>query len=361
MVRWISSRSRSPYPGVQSKYWGQRYRFFSLYDRGVRLDPEGWFSVTPECISKHIAERCRCDVAVDPFVGCGGNAIQLAMTCHLVIAIDIDPIKLHHARHNASIYGVEDRIEFILGDAMSVLPTVKADVVFLSPPWGGPAYSESPFFDLDTMIPAPLSARGVFKAAQGVTPNVAFFLPRNVDAKQVATISCDPNPSHSSEVERRGLLGEEQCELEHQFLNGKLKTTTAYFGELFRAASAGGQGGCARAGSGLGSSDEGEWEEDEGGGDGSGQGYGEGRGSSCGAIDEARKKEGPGSAVPNPSVIPGRSDSLKPKTAWASSEWCGSRIHFDNDGECYNERRERGGEGVIMSSSQCAPGSQHDE
>ena len=40
-----------------SKYWAQRYRLF--YDEGVRLDPESWYSVTPEKIAQHIAERCR--------------------------------------------------------------------------------------------------------------------------------------------------------------------------------------------------------------------------------------------------------------------------------------------------------------
>ncbi|CAB4058826.1 TGS1 [Lepeophtheirus salmonis] len=52
-----------------------------------------WFSVTPEKIAKHIAERCRSDVIVDAFCGVGGNAIQFALTCNHVIAIDIDPKK----------------------------------------------------------------------------------------------------------------------------------------------------------------------------------------------------------------------------------------------------------------------------
>lgn len=46
-------------------------------------------------------------MVLDCFVGCGGNAIQFAMTCHHVIAVDIDPQKLECARHNARIYGVE--------------------------------------------------------------------------------------------------------------------------------------------------------------------------------------------------------------------------------------------------------------
>lgn len=97
LIRW-ASRSKSPYPQVPNKYWGQRYRYFSKFDNGVTLDNEGWYSVTPEAIALHIAERVCCDVLVDPFVGCGGNAIQFAFVCHLVFAIDLDPVKLEHAR-----------------------------------------------------------------------------------------------------------------------------------------------------------------------------------------------------------------------------------------------------------------------
>ena len=70
------SKSRSKYPKLDreppvpvpeelssfphiSKYWAQRYRLFSKYDDGVKLDQESWYSITPEKIAEHIAERCR--------------------------------------------------------------------------------------------------------------------------------------------------------------------------------------------------------------------------------------------------------------------------------------------------------------
>ena len=56
------------------------------------------------------------------------------------------------AKHNASLYGVEDRIQFIVGDYMQLASSLKADVVFLSPPWGGPDYLEADVFDIKTMI-----------------------------------------------------------------------------------------------------------------------------------------------------------------------------------------------------------------
>jgi len=53
--------------------------------------------------------------------GAGGNAINFAFSCEGVIAIDIDPAKIELAMHNARDYGVEDRIEFIVGDFFQVM------------------------------------------------------------------------------------------------------------------------------------------------------------------------------------------------------------------------------------------------
>lgn len=43
---------------------------------------ESWYSVTPEIVAKHAAEKCACDVIVDAFCGAGGNSIQFALTCN---------------------------------------------------------------------------------------------------------------------------------------------------------------------------------------------------------------------------------------------------------------------------------------
>lgn len=197
-----------------AKYWAQRYRLFSRFDDGIKMDKEGWFSVTPERIAKHIAERCRCDLIIDAFCGVGGNAIQFAFTCERVIAIDIDPVKITLARHNATVYGVEDRIDFIVGDYMKLIPRLKADVVFLSPPWGGPDYVSAEVFDIKTMIP--LDGVQVFEETKSITENIAYFMPRNADVEQLSLLA-SPNGN---------------VEIEQNFLNKKLKTITAYYGGL---------------------------------------------------------------------------------------------------------------------------------
>lgn len=83
-----------------SKYWWQRYLLFSKYDDGIKMDKEGWFSVTPEIIARHHASRCGSGIIVDCFTGVGGNAIQFAQrlilsSCHL-LGVDLIMLKWRH-------------------------------------------------------------------------------------------------------------------------------------------------------------------------------------------------------------------------------------------------------------------------
>ncbi|MED6239620.1 Trimethylguanosine synthase, partial [Ataeniobius toweri] len=117
----------------------------------------GWFSVTPEKIAEHIAlkvEQSFSDshLVIDAFCGVGGNAIQFALTGKRVLAIDIDADRLDMARHNAVVYNIVDRIDFLQGDFLQLAPTLRGDVVFLSPPWGGPDYLNADVFDIRTMM-----------------------------------------------------------------------------------------------------------------------------------------------------------------------------------------------------------------
>ncbi|XP_041101903.1 trimethylguanosine synthase [Polyodon spathula] len=203
-----------------AKYWAQRYRLFSRFDEGIKLDHEGWFSVTPEKIAKHIADRVResyhCDVIIDAFCGVGGNSIQFALAGKKVIAVDIDPVRIALAQSNAEVYGVAGQIEFIQGDFMLLASDLKADAVFLSPPWGGPDYLSAEVFNIKTMMTP--DGFEIFRLSKMITENIIYFLPRNADFDQIASLA---GPGGKVEVEQN-------------FLNNKLKTVTAYFGSLIR-------------------------------------------------------------------------------------------------------------------------------
>lgn len=203
------------------KYWCKRFSLFSLFDLGIKLDRESWFSVTPEKVAIYTAMRCQCDVIVDAFCGAGGNTIQFAKTCHRVIAIDIDEKKIEMAKHNATIYGVADRIEFIVGDYFKLASTLKADVVFLSPPWGGPQYLKEDVYDIEKSL-LPLPGSELMAYTRQITPNIAIYLPRNTNTFQLAKLA---GPGNSVEIEQG-------------FLDRKLIAITAFYGNLLKKAPA---------------------------------------------------------------------------------------------------------------------------
>ena len=78
------------------------------------------------------------------------------------MANDRDEAKIRHLRHNAGVYDVASRIETVKGDAYAVMgmfaqpvqekeqstantkrqASRRADIVLLSPPWGGQGYTK---------------------------------------------------------------------------------------------------------------------------------------------------------------------------------------------------------------------------
>ena len=224
---------------VDPKYYAQRYRLFSRYDDGVRLDAVGWYSVTPEAIARHIAARIagslgRPFTVVDAFAGLGGNTIAFALQplCERVVAVELDVQRLQLCRHNAAVYGVSDKCEWVQGDWLQVRQQLRqqqrsVDVVFLAPPWGGVQYGERDVYGLSELAVAD-GGRPLIEAAMrlaGVEGRVAVSVPRNVDVAEVVQVGCGG-----------------RVEVEYNRCNGKVKTVTAYYGGLVRAASAAADG-----------------------------------------------------------------------------------------------------------------------
>jgi len=139
-------------PGLQ-KYWDNRYELFSKFDEGIKLDEQALFSITPEKNAVDHAKRIGNKTVLDGFGCVGGNTIAFARFCKKVFMIELDENRLAMAKHNASIYGVEDKIEFIHGDFFDKAPEVQADVLYLDPPWGGPEYKDIETFKLSHFSP----------------------------------------------------------------------------------------------------------------------------------------------------------------------------------------------------------------
>lgn len=211
-----------------TKFYYQRYVLFSKYDQGIQLDEDSWFSVTPENIAKHIAERIFKSLGkkeqytiVDGMCGCGGNLIQFARTSPKVRVIGVEILKerIDMARHNAKIYGVEEQCDFILGDFCEVMKTLgPIDAVFMSPPWGGMDYIDHEKYSLSMMTPNGFDL--IRQCRKHLTTNISMLLPRNVDKIELRDFIASLPDAEMS------------FDLEENRVGNKVKTITAYFGNL---------------------------------------------------------------------------------------------------------------------------------
>lgn len=90
---------------------------------------------------------------------------------------------------------------------------------------------EHPSYPLSAILPIP--GDELFKLTHVVSPNIAYFLPRNVDIEEVSALATslgDGNGVHDT------LDGSERqhewVEMEEEWVGDKLKAVTAYYGSL---------------------------------------------------------------------------------------------------------------------------------
>ena len=95
-------------------------------------------------------------------------------------------------------------------------PGLVADAMFLSPPWGGPEYLNTKVYNLHHMGSS-MDGFKVFSIAKSVTPNLAFFVPKNTSYQQLQDLSAEADG---------------RVNVEKNILNHKTKAVTAYYGEF---------------------------------------------------------------------------------------------------------------------------------
>ena len=178
--------SNLKYTAPNNKFWLQRYYYFSKFDKGIMMDNESWYSVTPEEIAKYTAKLIKGKTIIDGFCGCGGNVIQFSKYCSKVYAIDISKKKLDLCRNNCKVYNCKDNIEFIHSDFLEMKNKIKADYIFLSPPWGGTEYKGSEIYSIKKYMHPDITE--IVRVSMNVANNILFFLPRNLDLDELFDI-----------------------------------------------------------------------------------------------------------------------------------------------------------------------------
>ena len=97
--------------------------------------------------------------------------------------MDIDPKKIKLAKVNAEIYGVSEKIEFIVGDFFSLGLQIQADVIVTSPPWGGVEYTKT-----SILGPSAVFIDQILEKGKLMAPKMLLHLPKNIDKNEVCTL-----------------------------------------------------------------------------------------------------------------------------------------------------------------------------
>jgi hypothetical protein len=202
---------------------------FSEYDKGIKMDPVGWYSVCPESLAEHIAERFYKTLGpnaliMDGMGGVGGNVIQFAKKFPVTFCVDLSMERLILAKHNATVYGVEQKVEFIRADYTNLAPHWRTiDAINLSPPWGGPKYARQNF-DIDTDMEP--SCYQLHELSLRLTPNICYQLPKNSNIDQLKDLARMVQTKYPSEYPKKIL------EYEDAYIHDQLKMVVIYFGGL---------------------------------------------------------------------------------------------------------------------------------
>ena len=218
---------------------------------------------------------------LDAFCGCGGNAIAFGklspFSVSKVVCCDTDIVKLRYAAHNASIYGIPcDKLVFVLcnslyvmdrcyrngklvQEAVACMPITSnedyqgfiiggldllppaIDAIFMDPPWGGVDYNQvgKNGYDLAKHIHLKYNAE---KVIEGVGDAQDEDFP-SVDGEKLLAIAARaikskfivydvPRNTNKQSLARAALAAgyRGNIKVEEHYLNGRLKTTTAYMG-----------------------------------------------------------------------------------------------------------------------------------
>jgi predicted RNA methylase len=147
----------------------------------AHIDDEGRWSATPRALAEaHAAAMAGVQRVIDPFCGCGADAIAFGLAGHRVLAIERNPDRAALARANVAAMGLEGCVEVRVADANEAIEALAQEDpdagLFLDPPWGGPeAVQDS--MSWSTLVPAAVArVAPVFK-------RVVVKAPRSFDVR----------------------------------------------------------------------------------------------------------------------------------------------------------------------------------
>lgn len=176
-------------PFIQ-KYHPSHRSLSSLICKGLMLDIESWYSVTPEEVTnlaiKHIEHARISSLTTSRTIFCaysgvGGDALVFLKNGYDVICTDIMYRKIKYLKHNYQVVRSEsENVGKLFCMVKDIFEMERHDFVkkpflaFLSPPWGGVNYKNEAVYNVEKM-----GLNTIHRKISSLVDNAVYFLPRN--------------------------------------------------------------------------------------------------------------------------------------------------------------------------------------
>jgi trimethylguanosine synthase len=181
-----------PFGPQYQMFWNMRYSLFSKFDE-TQVDAGGLYTMVPEAYALDMAKNAKGNRILDVCSGIGSMSIAFARKNLNVTSVEIDQAKINMAHHNAKIYGVDDKINFVCGDitsrsTLNLLPK-DTDTLWMDPPWGSSVgdYLKKSIIRIEDLKLANTDLRDLARFIP--CQYIMMRLPRNFDLKTIEAVS----------------------------------------------------------------------------------------------------------------------------------------------------------------------------
>ena len=182
---WVTKR---PYRKAKIQYLFSQEA--SAFHESVQYDEVSLYSATDQLTARAIARVLqtlpgvtRASTVTDATACIGGNTFEFARIFAHVHAVEVDTVRASMLRHNLALLQLDTDVTVHEADYCLLQTTLRQDVVFLDPPWGGKRYKQQ------ERVRLYLSDRDVGDLCGAIllgTPHVVVKVPCNFDVKHFA-------------------------------------------------------------------------------------------------------------------------------------------------------------------------------